>query len=81
MTKKTHYSASDLSKVLPKEVSDLYKVVKLSKRSTAAIVVGNFGKINFKTLTLKKAEYLVKNGFPFLEKLPTKKSKKEAEEV
>lgn len=43
--------------------------------------VMGFGEVDLRSLTLEKAEYLVKKGFPYLVPKPKSASKKKAPEV
>lgn len=61
-----HYTDASLNKVLPEDVKAVYKVVNIGKRSTKSIYLPKFGIIQFDKISLKKAEQLVKNKFPYL---------------
>ena len=78
--KNIRFNASKLTSKLPKEVKEKYKVVGLSNRSTTAMMVPNFGKVDFSKLTLKRAERLVKMKFPYLEAVSSKSDNKETKE-
>ena len=62
-----HYSVADLNSQLPEEVSKLYKVVKLGKRSSTRFMSPDFGIIDLKTISLKKVEQLIKSKCPYFE--------------
>ena len=71
----------DLNKVLPAETAEQYKVVGLETRQSTKVVFAKFGEVDFKTLSIKSAEALIKKGAKFIEKKaknepkPTSKSK------
>lgn len=58
----------NFSNILPKDVKEKYKVVGLTKKTSGRIFIPKFGEINFRTISLKKADSLVKRGFPYLAK-------------
>lgn len=65
---------SQINKALPAETGKVFRVVGLSKRTSTRIVFAAFGEVNFGTLSLKYAIRLEKMGFPYLERIPTKKA-------
>lgn len=61
-------SKVDLNKSLPAETAAEYKVSGLDKNQSTKIFFPKYGVIDFATLSLKKAEYLVKVKAPFISK-------------
>lgn len=58
----------DFNKVLPAETAAEYKISGLDKNQSTKIFFPKYGTIDFKTLSVKKAEHLVKVGAPFISK-------------
>lgn len=70
MAKKSSTSTSPLNKVLPKETAALYRIIGLKDNTTTRMVHVKYGEIDFKRLSVKKAEALVKRGADFIEAVP-----------
>lgn len=66
-----HLSVADLNKVLPAETAEKFSIVNPGKRTSTKFIC-EFGLIDLKTLTVQRAEQLVKLKAPFIER----KSKK-----
>jgi hypothetical protein len=69
MAKKTEVALKEnakLTKVLNEKLQAKYKVVGLPKTVSSQINFPKYGSINFKKLTLKGAQALLKKGFPYL---------------
>lgn len=60
---------------LTPEVAAKYKLSK--EVASPVIVTGRWGSVHFETLNLETADYLFKNGFPFL--IPVQKEKEPAD--
>ncbi len=58
----------DLNKVLPAETAEKFKVEGLETRQSTKVVFPKYGEVDFKTLSIKTAEALIKKGFPFIVK-------------
>jgi hypothetical protein len=58
----------DLNKALPAETAEQFKVVGLETRQSTKVVSPKYGEVDFKTLSIKTAESLIKKGFPFIVK-------------
>jgi len=70
---------SDFNKALPKETADRYKVVGMTKRNSLRVSYAKFGLVDFRSLSLKHAEHLYNQKFPYLEKKAQNKAGKSAE--
>lgn len=64
-------SKVDLNKALPAETAAEYKITGLEKNQSTKIFFPKYGVIDFTTLSLKKAEYLVLIKAPFISKKET----------
>lgn len=69
-----HHTATDLNKLLPKETAELYQIVNIGKRSSTAIYHPKYGSVDFKTLSVAKAQNLMKLKAPFIELKATPKT-------
>lgn len=74
MDKGKHMSTSDLNKVLPKATAEQYKLVNLGKRTSTRIFNAKHGVVDFKSLSVARAQQLVDAGAPFIELKKTPKS-------
>lgn len=74
--KDRHLTSADFNKALPKEVAEKYKVVNVGKRTTLAFYHTVFGKVNFRTMTIHRADQLYKMKFPYLEKVTNNSNSK-----
>lgn len=61
-------SKLDLNKELPAETAAEYKISGLEKNQSTKVWFPKYGVVDFKTLSLKKAEHLVKVKAPFISK-------------
>lgn len=69
-----YLTLADLNKALPKETAEKYKVVNIpKKRASYAIFSAKHGEVNFKKLSPARAAQLVKQNFPYLEKVKATK--------
>ncbi len=75
MSDKRFLTNTDFNKALPAEVSALFKVVGLKKKSSTNIHFTKYGDVNFKTISIAKAKQLVKLKFPYLVAKPIAKTK------
>lgn len=59
--------SKQLTKALPKDVAQLYRVIRLKEHAGVEQHFGpKYGKVNFSTITLLQAEKLYKMEFPYL---------------
>lgn len=65
----------DLNKALPAETAEQFKVVGLENRQSTKVVFPTFGEVDFKSLSIKTAEALIKKGAKFIEKKAKNESK------
>lgn len=56
----------DLNKELPAATAEKFEVVGTEKQQSTRIYFPKYGVIDFKTLSVKRAEFLVNAGAPFL---------------
>ena len=79
-TKKGLYNSAQMTAQLPKEVKECFKVVGLNRKSSTRILFPKYGIVDFKRLTLKKANHLHKMKFPYLEAVKSVKPEKQKSE-
>ena len=66
MAEAKYLTDKDFNEVLPADVKAVYKVKGMDKRTSTTLVSAKFGKVDFATISLPKANHLVNMGFPFL---------------
>lgn len=64
---KSKYTTKKMSSFLTKETAEKYEVVGLDGHSPK-LVLPKYGSIDFRKMTVKSADQLVKTGFPYLKK-------------
>jgi hypothetical protein len=74
MAKSNYLTVADFNKALPKEVADLYKIVRLEKKTSLVIFFHKYGKVDFSKMNLIQAEKLVNQKAPFIEAKEAKKA-------
>lgn len=71
-------NTTNANKVLPPATSELYEVVNWENRRSFRVVFNSYGEVDLRSLSVKKAEYLLNKGFPYLKKKKKAPSGKEA---
>lgn len=62
-----YYTYKELNLLLPTVVAEKYSITPfVGKRTTTRVMTASFGIVDFKNLTLKEAERLVKRDCPFI---------------
>jgi hypothetical protein len=75
MNKNPQYlTLAELNEALPKSTAAKYRIVNMEKRTSLKFFSAKHGEIDLRTLTVQKAEQLVKNKASFIE-VVEKKSK------
>ena len=73
----SYKTLTEFNKALPTETAKRFKVVGLKKRATLSIYFAKWGQVNFPKLSVKRAEQLIKQDFPYLKPVEKTKAGKE----
>lgn len=79
MSENQKLDSKALNALLPKETAEQFKVVNF-KSNSSKIVTAKFGEVDFKTLSMKRAQALIDKGAPFLAVKQQKGKEKNAAE-
>jgi len=63
-----HLESADYNKAIPKVTAEKFKIVNMKNRTSMVVEFPVFGKIDFRTLSVRRAEQLVAQKAPFIEK-------------
>jgi len=68
MNEEKYITPAEANKVMPAATQEKYRVTKEwgNNRTSTRVVFPKFGDVNLKTLSVSKADQLVKMGFPYL---------------
>lgn len=74
-----HLTSKDFNKALPAATAEKFEVIGLDKKTSLVIVFHQFGKVDFRSLSIQRAEHLLMQKAPFIQrkKAPVSKTSKE----
>lgn len=67
MSKATYLGSKELNALLPKDTAERFRIVKIEKLSSPRVVFPQYGEIDFRTLTVTKAQSLIEKKCNFIE--------------
>lgn len=67
MSENKRLMSTDFNDALPKETAELYRIINMDNRTSTKVLLPKFGKVDFTKISVKQAEYFVRQKATFIE--------------
>lgn len=73
MSENKRLTNAEFNDILPKETQELYRIINMDNRTSTKVLLPKFGKVDFSKISVKQAEYFIRQKATFIElKVKTK---------